>query len=492
MAKGITVHAHFYQPPREDPWTGEIPKQPSASPAHDWNERVHQESYRPNAFARIPSEDGEEVVNNYEKLSFNVGPTLLGWMEKADPETYDRIIEADRVSLERLGHGNAIAQAYHHTILPLSPLRDVRTQVRWGLADFKHRFARDPEAMWLPETAANGDTLEVLIEEGLRYTILAPNQAGYIKDDDGLWIPVQESGLDTTIPYRYMHRDGSGRSLALFFYDGAISRSIAFERAGASGEGFMDLFEPKTSDDGLVHAATDGETYGHHHTFSELGLAYALFTEAPTRGIEVTNYATFLDEHPASLEVRLIPGEGTSWSCAHGVGRWKENCGCSTGGESGWTQEWRGPLRTALEIMRDSADEVYGRMGAGLFADPWAARDAYVDVVIGRSDLGAFLSANAAGPLGDEEARRAHDLLELQRNSMSMFTSCGWFFNDIGGIETIQVLAYAARTLDLLESLGQPGPRDAFVALLESANSNDADLGTGADVFSRIAQPSAT
>jgi alpha-amylase/alpha-mannosidase (GH57 family) len=407
-------------------------------------------------------------------------------MEQADPETYERILEADRGSLERLGHGNAIAQAYHHTILPLSPLRDVRTQVRWGLADFKHRFQRDPEGMWLPETAANDDTLGVLIEEGLTYTILAPNQAGYVRDEEGTWIPVQEIGLDTTIPYRYMHRDGSGRSLSLFFYDGAISRAIAFERAGASGEGFMDLFAAKATEDGLVHAATDGETYGHHHTFSELGLAYALFVEAPNRDIEVTNYAAFLAEHPAEDEVRLIPGEGTSWSCAHGVGRWKEDCGCSTGGGEGWKQTWRGPLRSALEVVRDAADEAFERMGASVLADPWATRDRYVDVVIGRVSFEEFIAENAAGPLGEEGAQRARDLLELQRNSMSMFTSCGWFFNDIGGIETIQVLAYAARTLDLLETLGQPGPRDAFLSLLQTAASNDPEVGTGADVFSGV------
>lgn len=484
--RAIAVHAHFYQPPREDPWTGEIPEQPSAAPAHDWNERVHVESYRPNAFSQIPTETGEETVNNFERLSFNVGPTLLGWMEGADPETYARIVEADRASIQRLGHGNAIAQAFHHTILPLSPLRDVRTQVRWGVADFRHRFRREPEGMWLPETAADDDVLEVLIEEGIGFTILAPNQAGYIRDEEETWIPAQELGLDTTIPYRYMHRDGSKRSLALFFYDGAISRAIAFERAGESGEGFMDLFEQKTAEGQLVHAATDGETYGHHHTFSELGLSYALFVEAPRRAIEVTNYARFLEDFPPETEVRLVPGEGTSWSCAHGVGRWKEDCGCSTGGGEGWNQKWRGPLRQALEVVRDAADEAYERLGASLFADPWAARDQYVDVVIGATGLSEFLSRVASGPLSDDESELARDLLELQRNSLSMFTSCGWFFNDVGGIETVQVLRYAARTLDLMESLEQPGPRDRFLALLNEAHSNDASVGTGADVFSGI------
>jgi hypothetical protein len=295
--------------------------------------------------------------------------------------------------------------------------------------------------------------------------------------------------LDATIPYRYLHRDGSGRSLALFFYDGAIARAIAFERAGESGEGFMDLFDANTTDEGLVHAATDGETYGHHHTFSELGLAYALFVEAPKRDISVTNYAAFLEAHPAQREVRLIPGEGTSWSCAHGVGRWKEDCGCSTGGREGWNQAWRGPLRRALELVRDAADEAFERLGSAVFADPWGARDRYVDVVIGAKDLATFLNEEASGPSGEDEALHGADLLELQRNSMSMFTSCGWFFNDIGGIETVQVLAYAARVLDLLEKLDQPGPRDAFIAMLQRARSNEEEVGTGADVFSGAYTP---
>ncbi|HWC14721.1 MAG TPA: DUF3536 domain-containing protein [Actinomycetota bacterium] len=493
MAEGVTgrltVHAHFYQPPREDPWSGEIPEQPGAAPFHDWNERVHAESYRPNAFARVPAGDGvERDVNNFARLSFNIGPTLLAWMERADPQTYSRIIEADRSSTERLGHGNAIAQAFHHTILPLSPLRDVRTQVRWGLADFRHRFGREPQGMWLPETAADDDTLEVLIEEGVGFTILAPNQAGYLKDEDGDWIPVQETGLDTKKPYLYLHRDGSGRSLTVFFYDGAISRAIAFDRAGASGEGFVDLFEAKSTPDGLVHAATDGETYGHHHTFSELGLAYALFVEGPARGLEVTNYATFLQDHPATEQVRLIPGEGTSWSCAHGVGRWKTDCGCTTGGEPGWTQQWRAPLRRGLELVRDAADETFEGMGTKLFADPWAVRDAYVDVVIGARDMESFLEEHASGPLTDEDGLTARLLLEMQTSSMSMFTSCGWFFNDIGGIETIQVLRYAGRTLDLLEELGQPGPEAALLDLLATAKSNDPSVGTGADVFASATQ----
>ncbi|HJR45997.1 MAG TPA: DUF3536 domain-containing protein [Actinomycetota bacterium] len=489
--KRMAVHAHFYQPPREDPWTGTIPRQPSAAPFHDWNERVHAESYKPNAFARIGGNtdseaDDDRVVNNFERLSFNVGPTLLSWMEEADPETYNRILEADRSSLAALGHGNAIAQAFHHTILPLSPLRDVRTQVRWGLADFSFRFGREAEGMWLPETAANDDVLAVLIEEGIRFTILAPNQARRWREPDGTW---RTPPVDTRLPHRFLHPDGSGRELALFFYDGAIARAIAFERAGSSAEGFLRMFEERMEDGAeelLVHAATDGETYGHHHKFTELGLAYALFVEAERRDIEVTNYATYLERHPARREVNLVGGEGSSWSCAHGVGRWCLDCGCSTGGEEGWNQEWRKPLREALDLLRDVADEVFERMGSELLADPWDARDGYVAVVIGAEDTDGFLARHQSGPLDDAQRVTALELLRMQERALAMYTSCGWFFNDIGGIETVQVLTYAAAVIESLKDLEQPVPEQEFVALLEQAKSNDPDVGTGADAFLRI------
>jgi alpha-amylase/alpha-mannosidase (GH57 family) len=484
VAVQIAVHGHFYQPPRENPWTKEIDPQPSAAPSHDWNERVHAEAYKPNAFARIPSGDGERTVNNFERLSFNVGPTLLAWMERADPETYREIIAADASSRARLGHGNAIAQAFHHTILPLSTVRDARTQVRWGLADFRHRFGREAAGMWLPETAANDDTLGLLIDEGLSFTILAPGQASEWRGEDGEWRVVEDESIDPRVAYRYEHRDGSGRSLTLFFYDGDISHAIAFGDAGSSAEKFVDLFELRASKHGgLVHAATDGETYGHHHVFTDLGLAYALFVEADERGIDVTNYAAYLEKEPPAREARIRPGEGSSWSCAHGVGRWKEDCGCHTGGEEGWNQAWRGPLRDALEIVRAAADETFERVGTGLFADPWAARDDYVHAVIGAAGVDEVVDRNAGGPLDEADRATAAALLALQESSMSMFTSCGWFFNDVGGIETVQVLRYSARTLELLDELGQPSPQDAFVAMLEQAKSNDPDIGTGADVF---------
>ena len=483
----IAIHAHFYQPPREDPWTGKVPHQPGAAPFHDWNERVHAESYRPNTQVLIPRSDGgEDVVNNFQRLSFNVGPTLLSWMERADPETYRRILEADRASLERLGHGNGIAQAFHHTILPLSPLRDVRTQVRWGLADFRFRFGREAEGIWLPETAANDDVLSVLIDEGVTFTILAPNQASRWRERDGSW---QTPPVDTRLPHRYLHPDNSGRALTIFFYDGNIAKAIAFERAAASAEGLLGMFEDAVDDHAepfLVHAATDGETYGHHHRFTDLGLGYALFVEAERRGIEVTNYGAFLDDHAAEREVNVVGGEGSSWSCAHGVGRWRRDCGCSTGGEPGWNQAWRGPLRDALDLLRDFADETFERMGAEVMTDPWAARDEYVQVVIGAMTTDELIAGNQSRPLDDEQRRMTAQLLKMQEHALAMYTSCGWFFNDIGGIETIQVLTYAAAVIELLKDLGQAVPEQEFISVLEQAKSNESETGTGADVYLRI------
>ncbi|MFN2388190.1 MAG: DUF3536 domain-containing protein [Actinomycetota bacterium] len=491
MAARIAVHAHFYQPPRENPWTGEIDEQPDAEPFHDWNERVHEEAYRPNAFASIPTARGDETVNNFERLSFDVGPTLLAWMEAADRETYERIVEADSRSVERLGHGNAMAQAFHHTILPLAPRRDLYTQLRWGIADFAYRFGRPPEGLWLPETAADAATLDALIDEGIAFTVLAPHQIARWREHGGAWVDVDEHPADTRVPYSYRHGDGSGRALALFPYDGGIAQEIAFRDAASSGEGLLDLFGDRLDDESgrLVHAATDGETYGHHRKFADLGLAYALFVEAERRGWEVTNYGRHLADHPPRHEAELAAG-ATSWSCAHGVGRWSTDCGCATGGEPGWNQSWREPLRAALDLVRDAADDAFDRMALTTFEDPWAVRDRYVEVVIGQTEVEEFIWREAGERLSGGPMREVHDLLELQRNSMSMFTSCGWFFHDVSGIETQQVLRYAGRTLELLRALGAGGPEEAFLARLEEARSNDPERGTGADVFRSVVMAS--
>jgi alpha-amylase/alpha-mannosidase (GH57 family) len=489
--KALIFHGHFYQPPRENPWTGEVEQELGAAPFHDWNERVHAESYAANAAARV----GDHTVNNYAKISFNFGPTLLSWMEKHHPETYQRIIEADKESvISRAGHGNAIAQAYGHAILPLSNDRDRLTQVVWGLADFRHRFGRQPESMWLPETACNDATLDLLIEQGLRYVILAPGQASRYRilgSDD--WSDAGAGNIDDSLAYSYFHRDGSGRSIAIFFYNGPMARAIAFEKALTSSERLVRMIEIANAGRQMINIATDGETYGHHFKFGDLCLAHVLEVEAPREGFWITNYGEFLDRFPPRHEVELKPGpdgEGTSWSCAHGVGRWIRNCGCYTGGEAGWNQEWRGPLRAALNYLGDRAAEGFEDLGSKLFADPWPARNGYVEILLKRLSPSDFLAQFARGPLSPADEIRAFMLLEMQRHALLMFTSCGWFFNDLSGIETIQVLKYAARVIELCDQLGLPSHRQAFVEMLGEAKSNLVEKGTGADIYVRHAEPS--
>ena len=471
----LIIHGHFYQPPRENPWTGEVEREVSAAPYHDWNERIHAECYAANAAARV----GSHTVNNYALISFNFGPTLLSWLETHHPETYEKIIEADRLSArERSGHGNAIAQAYGHAILPLCNDRDRLTQVVWGVADFRHRFGREPESMWLPETAVDHATLEVLIEQGLRYVILAPSQS--------------DRSVDVSRAYRYLHRDGSGRSIAIFFYDGPLARAIAFEKALTSSERLVRMFQASAGKS-LVNVATDGETYGHHFKFGDLCLAHVLTVEAPREGFWITNYGEFLDRYPPEHEVSIKSGpqeEGTSWSCEHGVSRWMRHCGCHTGGESGWDQEWRGPLRAALNYLRDRTAEGFEKLGSKLFKDPWEARNAYIDVLLKRLTPSEFLAQHAQLPLAPDDEVRAFTLLEMQRHALLMFTSCGWFFHDISGIETIQVLKYAARVIEAADQLGLPSHRKEFLALLAEARSNVAEKGTGADIYVLHAEPS--
>jgi alpha-amylase/alpha-mannosidase (GH57 family) len=498
MPTYIVVHGHFYQPPRENPWTGMMEREHSAHPFHDWNERIHAECYRPNAWARIV--DGyarvERIVNNYAAINFNFGPTLLNWMVEHAPATYQRVLEADRLSQARFGgHGSAIAQAYNHSILPLCNERDRVTQIRWGLADFHSRFGRPAEALWVPETACNDAVLGALIDAELKYVILSPYQAERVRPLNAHeWSNVADGNVDTGRAYKYYHRDGSGRSIALFFYDGPISRAIAFEGALYSSQVLLDRFAKNARGGGrLISVATDGETYGHHTHFGDRTLAYALEIEARQRGFIVTNYGQFLEEHPPEWEAEIKPGpngEGTSWSCAHGVGRWYRDCGDSTGAGEGWNQAWRTPLRQALDHLRDAAiipvEESRGR----LYADPWAARDAYIGVVLsGGATRQDFLRRHAQQGLKEEDQVHALTLMELQRHAMTMYTSCGWFFADISGLESVQVLKYAGRVMDHLAELGLPSPRERFLEILAEAKSNIPAKGNGADIFRREVDP---
>jgi len=493
----VVIHGHFYQPPRENPWTGAIEREESARPFHDWNERIAAECYRPNAFARVVNNRSqvEYILNNYANISFNFGPTLLNWLEPANPQVYARILEADRLSVQRRhGHGNAIAQAYNHAILPLCNERDRRTQVRWGIRDFRHRFGRNPEALWLPETACNDATMSTLIDEGMKFVILSPHQAERVRPlDGGEWTSVSDGSVDPRMPYLYFHRDGSARSIAVFFYDAGLARAIAFENLLWSSQVTVERLEKAAAGGALVNVATDGESYGHHYRLGERCLAYALEFEAPARGLKVTNYGEFLEDHPPRLEVEIKPGpngEGTAWSCAHGVGRWYRDCGCHTGGEPGWNQQWRGPLRSAFNLLRDECARFFEDAGGELLRDPWEARDDYVDLVLSHGAARErMLARHARRRLDDEDQLRAVNLLEMQRNAMFMYTSCGWFFAELSGIETVQVMKYASRTMDLMKELGGHPPINRFLEILSCARSNIANLGNGADVFRRFVTP---
>ncbi len=463
MTSALIIHGHFYQPPRENPWTGEVENEPGAAPFHDWNERIHAECYAPN-------------ITNYPHISFNFGPTLLSWLERHHSDTYQKILDADRDSVsKRGGHGNAIAQAYGHAILPLCNDRDRLTQVLWGLADFRFRFKREAEALWLPETAANNEVLALLIEQGMRYVILAPNQG--------------KGEIDPAKPYLFRHPDNSGRSLAVFFYNGPLARAIAFEKALTSSRGLVQRFVAAAQHGDLVNVATDGETYGHHFKFGDLCLAHALKVEAKAAGFWVTNYAQYLDEHPPDSEVEIdlgVDGDGSSWSCVHGVGRWQRDCGCHTGGEPDWKQAWRQPLRAAFNFLRDDAALKFESAAGELLRDPWAARNEYIEVILDPDAREIFLTKHAARVLTTAEESRVFSLLEMQHSSLLMFTSCGWFFSDLAGIETIQVISYAARAIELMDQLGLDPPRKRFLEVLSEAKSNRAEKGNGADLFNAL------
>jgi alpha-amylase/alpha-mannosidase (GH57 family) len=455
--RSVVIHGHFSQPPREDPWLDEVETEPSAAPFHDWNERIERECYRAVVAARSYAPDGRiaRIVNTLAEISFDVGPTLLEWLEPHAPRTYAAILEADRISRARHdGHGNAIATPYHHVILPLASRRDKVTEVRWGIADFRRRFRRDPVGMWLPETAVDPDTLDVLAAEGIQFTVLAPHQVAR----------APAGGL----PGRY--RTPNGRTIALFVYDGAISHDVAFGSLLRNAQGWAERLltpDPSGAERRLVAVATDGETYGHHHRFGEVALAWVL-GELPRRNVRVENFAAFLARHPAEQEVQLVAP--SSWSCPHGVERWRSDCGCRSAPERSTNQRWRAPLRQGLDWLAGELHAVFEREGTALLSDPWAARDAYGDV------------ATADGSV------RTRELLELERNALRMFTSCGWFFDDIAGIEALQVLRYAARAIELA---GPGGERleAGLLQYLARAESNEVRPRSGRELYLSEVKP---
>jgi len=497
VQRAVCVHGHFYQPPRENPWLELVERQPGAYPFHDWNERITAECYEPNTRARILDDEGRitALVNNYARMSFNVGPTLLSWLEIAAPDTIEAIVAADRASQERFGgHGSALAQIYSHPIMPLADPRDARTQVIWGVRDFVHRFGRAPEGMWLPETAVDDATLELLVDHGIRFTILAPHQAAKVRvTGSDAWHDVSGGSVDTTMPYDVPLP--SGRRIAVFFYDGPVSHDIAFngllEDGARLAERLAGGFRTDREGPQLVHVATDGETYGHHHRHGEMALAKALALLDARDDVTLTNYAQFLAEHPPTHEALLV--QQSSWSCAHGVERWRADCGC--GGDPGSQQRWRAPLRAALDELRVDLAELYERLAGELVTDPWAARDDYIDVILA-AEAGqgavwdAFTARHARTELDASATRRLLELLELQRHALLMFTSCGWFFEELSRPEPVQVLRYAARALQLAKVLtGSRELESRFVSALALAPSNDPAYGDGRGIYEQLVQP---
>jgi alpha-amylase/alpha-mannosidase (GH57 family) len=489
MERYVCIHGHFYQPPRENPWLEVIELQDSAYPYHDWNRKITAECYAPNASSRILDEQGRiiKIGNNYGKISFNVGPTLLAWMKKNTIDVYEAILEADRESRKRFsGHGSALAQAYNHVILPLANYRDKMTQILWGIKDFESYFGRSPEGMWLPETAVDLESLDIMAEFGLRFTILAPHQAKQIRRfEDASWQNVKGGNLDTTRPY--LQHLPSGCSISIFFYDGATARAVAFEKLLSDGASFanrliQNFHEDRTGPQ-LVHIATDGESYGHHHRFGDMALAFALDFIEKDQLARLTNYGELLEKHPPAHEVEI--NENTSWSCEHGIERWRSDCGCHTGVHPEWEQAWRKPLREAVDRLRDSLAPLYEEKAVHFLKDPWEARNDYIQCVLDRSDenVNSFLQKHANRELNQEECVTTIKLLELQRHAMLMLTSCGWFFDDISGIEAVQILQYAGRAIQLGEEIFGRDLEGPFLDLLERAESNHPALGNGRQIY---------
>jgi len=495
MERYICIHGHFYQPPRENPWLEAIELQDSAYPYHDWNERITAECYAPNSVARIVDGNNRiiKLINNYARISFNFGPTLLSWLEDKAPDVYAAIVDADRESQRRFsGHGSALAQVYNHMIMPLANSRDRKTQIRWGIGDFIKRFRRSPEGMWLAETAVDLETLELLADEDIRFVVLAPHQAARFRPiGERQWHVINGEAIDPSRAYRQLLP--SGRAIALFFYDGPIARSVAFEGVLSQGDRFVDKLMSGFADgrDGpqLVHIATDGESYGHHHKFGEMALAYALDQIETKQLARLTNYGEFLEKHPAAFEVEIA--ENSSWSCPHGIDRWRSDCGCNSGGHPGWNQQWRAPLRHALDDLRDAVLSDWQQRSAAYFKNIWFARDSYIELILDRSARSTerFFDRHAARPLTGAEKIAALKLLELQRQLLLMYTSCGWFFDDITGIESVQVMQFAGRAVQLAEQLFDGAYEARFIERLVEARSNLPEHGNGKEIYDKLVRP---
>lgn len=491
IKKYICIHGHFYQPPRENAWLNEIQSQPSAAPFTNWNERICYECYAPNSAARILDSNQKilKIVNNYEKISFNIGPTLMSWLEEHQSSVYKEIIEADKVSVKaNKGHGNAIAQIYNHLIMPLANDLEKEIQVHWGIKDFEFRYGRKPEGMWLSETAVNTSTLQYLSEAGILFTILAPRQIESIRNPSGEWIPFDESSIDTHHSYKVILPNG--QSIAVFFYNGAISQKVAFEGLLNDGARFAEELindAHKMSKSGIVNIATDGESYGHHHRFGEMALASCIYNIEKDENISMINYGHFLELFPPEMEIKIK--ENTSWSCYHGVERWRADCGCNTGGHPDWNQKYRKPLRDALDWLREQLSTLfYGK--TDVLKNPHAALLDYIGIILDRNDSNVryFLNKHVVESHLEENCIDALKLLEMMHHAQLMYTSCGWFFDELSGLESTQILQYARRAITHGEYFGLH-LENIFQNMLEQCPSNKKEYANGRDIYQKLVLP---
>lgn len=490
MNKKLCIHGHFYQPPREDSWFGKIFVERSAAPMRHWNARITRESYAPLAWARRLDGQGRiaDLMNCYEWISFNVGPTLMLWLERQEPELLERILEADRLSLARWGHGNAIAQVFHHIILPLASELDKELEIEWALADFRRRFGRETEGIWLSECAVDIATLEAVAARGIKFVVLSPHQAKIVREN-GEERHVNASSLNYGIPYNI--KLPSGKSVAAFFYEAALAQSVAFDGLLSDGEKFWQkirtVAEAMPSENSLLTLATDGETYGHHFKFGEMALAYVLSQGYAGRdNIELTNFGAYLAAHSPTAEVVLH--EPSSWSCAHGVERWRGNCGCSTGGHGGWNQEWRAPLREALNFLKNNVDAYFFESGKKIFKDPRAALLDYGQVLVNRAARKDFLKKHFK--CDKKHEGKGWFLLRMQESALASLASCAWFFDDVSRIEPVNAMSFALLTMEIMQRTGGPDIQEEFARILDGARSNVPEEGTGKDIFEKRVLPS--
>ncbi len=495
MNKHICIHGHFYQPPRENPWLEEVELQDSAYPYHDWNERITSECYAPNTASRVfDNEDRiKDIVNNYSNISFNFGPTLLSWIKRHQPDVYESIISADIESRKRFsGHGSAIAQVYNHIIMPLANSRDKRTQIIWGIKDFEYHFNRFPEGMWLAETAVDLETLDIMSELGIKFTILAPHQANMIKKNDSEnWQDVSGQKIDHKRPY--LIKLPSNRTLTIFFYDGPVSRDISFQDTLENGENFAGRLIGSFSNSGeeqLLSIATDGETYGHHHKYGEMALTCCINHIESNNQAKLTVFGEYLENHPPVYEVEIF--ENSSWSCSHGIERWRADCGCNIGENSSWNQKWRQPLREAMDWLRETLIPLYEKEISLYINDPWEIRNHYIEIIHNRSEenINRFIAEHSLRELKKAEKIKVLKLLEIQRQTQLMYTSCGWFFDEISRIEPKQIMSYAACAMQIAKELSGRDFEPDFLNILKKALSNENEFENGEEVYHKFIKPS--